>query len=426
MARRKTGKRKAAGSAAKQVSGRKAGGSASDAAKPSGVRKRSTRGRPIRGTASDAPAAPTRRSRRLRQEASEVDEAPAAPLRRSGRLRQPTPEVGEEEAEAAPTQDEEGSEGEEAPAEAAAEEEAAVEEPVQEPVTLAEVEMAVGIEFEGREASFITRLQVLTDPDTQSRLAYNARYFLVRAVEAANVEAADVEAADVEGANVEAANVEGANVEAANVEGADVEGADVEGADVDEANVEAANVETEIGLLNSWRFDKRTAARPLARAEWIEDVLTPDLTSPPMPLDLQEAAMYLQALYEKDGNVQPIYANLRTELQENSLIFIEMILLYDGFRGAGLLKHVMDGYNALLARLPEWFAFEGSLILVPGKPTKHAEAWNDMDAGMVTERLVVAYQRRGYTVWAPRVRIRQEDKMKGWYDYFRVIRKVVP
>ncbi|KAK4541197.1 hypothetical protein LTR36_008271 [Oleoguttula mirabilis] len=376
MPPKRSKKRDAAGPAVKRhTTSRKAGRPAKDAAKPSGVKKASTRAKSTRSG-----AAPVRRSRRQQQmmpeEAGEDDE-PAAPPRRSRRNREATPDEADE-VEGRPTAQvlvpaagAAGGDVEVEPlpvaAPAVVEAPAQTQEPgVEEPRLLAEVEMTVDVEFREEEARFTTRLRVLTDPASQSRLAYNARYFLIRTVD------------DIE-------------------------------------------VEADIGYLKSWRIDKATAARPDAKAGWRHDILGPDLREIHGPL--REAALYLQALFTKTGAVKLEFDDLRAELEESSLIFIELIALKDGFRGGGLLKHVMHGYDTLLATLPIWFSFTGSLILVPEKPVGHADAWEGVELEDVEKRLVKAYESRGFTTWADNLLM---EVAAEEFDSFRIMRRTLP
>lgn len=218
----------------------------------------------------------------------------------------------------------------------------------QQPQILAESTMTVDCDFQANEARLTTRLRVHTDPDPQSRLAYNARFFLTR-------------------------------------------------------SVGGQDVETEIGYLHSWRIDEATAARPHAKSSWLADLLEPKLRK--IHGNLYESALCLRGLFQKEGTVRDVVGEYQARLQDNSLIFIEMVFIKDDFRGAGLLKHAMGGYEALLGELPEWAAFGGSLILVPGKPAEHAEAWKGTKKEDIEKELIQRYQKRKYVVWARNVEV---------------------
>lgn len=223
------------------------------------------------------------------------------------------------------------------------------------------------IEFEGKRAKLTTRVQIQLDSITSSRLSYNAQFFLSR----------DPDADD----------------------------------------------DGELcGHLESWRIDKRTASRLSAAATWIAELLEPKLEK--VHVNAKETAMCLQGLFDEDGDVRKkavADAEVREGLQDNSLIFIQMIYFEDGFRRKGLLTPALSSYQNLLGLLPEWFAFAGCLILVPGKPDAYADAWSDKSREEAEGILNARYTREGYAVWSNV----QVKKKPGEYIAFPVMGKVI-
>ena len=101
-------------------------------------------------------------------------------------------------------------------------------------------------------------------------------------------------------------------------------------------------------------------------------------------------------------------------------MFIKMIYILDNYQHQGLLRPVLLSFHDLLAALPEWYAFAGTLLLVPARPDdKRGEAWGDRTEEYVEEVLKGAYQKHGgYEVWA------NEAKVSG--RLVTVMGKVLP
>jgi len=211
---------------------------------------------------------------------------------------------------------------------------------------MAQVETSESVKFKGGNARFITRLQVYTDPDSNSRLAYNARFFLTP---------------------------------------------------------DGTDEQRYIGYLSSWRIRKPTVAHPRARSNWQAELLKNKPNR--LHVNVRETAKCLKALFHKDCTVRAEFEKYRNQLQENSLIYIESLFLTAEVRGQRLMKFAMGGYDALLGQLPEWLAFTGTLVLVPGKPIKHQESWEGKSDEQIVADLVVRYEARGYIVWAQEVRV---------------------
>lgn len=217
---------------------------------------------------------------------------------------------------------------------------------------LAEVDEAVQCTFKHEDAKLTTRLQVHKDPDNfVSRLSYRARFFLAHTLEG------------------------------------------------DER-------EDDIGYLESWRIDKPTAVSPEAKTAWLKETMGQRVVV--RPEAIRETASCLEALYTQKG--QPKFQLRKdgheTELADNSLIFIQMIYIRTAFARNGLLEHAFRSYHALLAELSDGFAFAGTLVLVPARPSgPRGKAWGDAEDEEVEAVLQTIYGRYGYTVWAENVKV---------------------
>ncbi|KAI7693853.1 hypothetical protein KC322_g10596, partial [Hortaea werneckii] len=162
--------------------------------------------------------------------------------------------------------------------------------------------------------------------------------------------------------------------------------------------------EQEIGYLLSWRVDKPTSTHPEAKQSW-KDILT--LPIPRQPKPQRELAKCLQAIYDKQGVLRREFLAHEAPLTANSLLYIEMVFLDETVRGTGAFKAAMQGFEAGLAALPEWFAFAGTVVLVPGMPIAHREAWEgERDDTKIEDRLIGKYSTRGYAVWARKAEVR--------------------
>ncbi|KAI7533945.1 hypothetical protein KC331_g12811 [Hortaea werneckii] len=195
-----------------------------------------------------------------------------------------------------------------------------------------------------------TKLRIETDPLSQHRLAYNATFSLVPSPNPS------------------------------------------------ENQEDEEDEEQEIGYLLSWRVDKPTSTHPEAKKAW-KDLLT--LPIPRQPSSQRELAKCLQAIYDKKGVLRPEFHAYEAELTEHSLLYIEMVFLDETVRGTGAFRSAMQGFEAAMAGLPEWFAFAGTVILVPGMPIAHQDAWEgETDDAKIEEVLIGKYRKRGYEVWA--------------------------
>ncbi|EMC92992.1 hypothetical protein BAUCODRAFT_27294 [Baudoinia panamericana UAMH 10762] len=156
----------------------------------------------------------------------------------------------------------------------------------------------------------------------------------------------------------------------------------------------------QIGYIESWRIDKQTAARRAAKNTWLAELLntTPDR----MPDNSRETGYCLQALYFKKGTLKQKFRNgeFAQALTSNSLIFIGMIFIEPRFGRNRFVDVALASYHTLLTQLPEWYAFEGTIVLVPGQPQgRRGEAWGELEEEQVQAILTRVYQRSGYAVW---------------------------
>lgn len=154
-----------------------------------------------------------------------------------------------------------------------------------------------------------------------------------------------------------------------------------------------------IGFIHSWRISKPTRDLPLANDAWLDEILSDSKEE--KDGDMKETAFCLSALFRENGTTKPVVGKHTTQLNDQPLMFIEMIYINPGFLQAGLLTPVLECFYRALAQLPEWFAFSGTLLLVPAKPDKElGESWGDMKDDEIQETLMRTYRNRGFEVWA--------------------------
>jgi len=152
-----------------------------------------------------------------------------------------------------------------------------------------------------------------------------------------------------------------------------------------------------VGLLDAWRVEKSTTAKPMASNRWVQHFLEPAFETFPQLSDAEdsdldetkaaartarlarrepqsahwkELASCLRALYTKQGELKMPVKAFRDELTNNSLIFIQMLETEERFQGQGLMRPMLKMFRTLLQRLPEWLALDGDamLLLVPAAP----------------------------------------------------------
>ncbi|KAK4893879.1 hypothetical protein LTR27_007905 [Elasticomyces elasticus] len=156
---------------------------------------------------------------------------------------------------------------------------------------------------------------------------------------------------------------------------------------------------TLVGTVNAWRIENRTDSKPNARANWIQDFLR---TVPSFKEgDKTDAAwketfMCLRAIF-LDSGVPKRTPHLQAELAAHSLMFIEMVYVLDDYQQRGILPAMLTLFRRLVQRLPEWFAFDGVLVLVPARPSEElGAAWGEATDKAVEKVLGRAYGRCGF------------------------------
>ncbi|KAI6894132.1 hypothetical protein KC318_g12148 [Hortaea werneckii] len=221
---------------------------------------------------------------------------------------------------------------------------------------IAHYEIIDDIPIKEKAGHLTTKLRIETDPLSQHRLAYNATFSLVPSPNPS------------------------------------------------ENQEDEEDEEQEVGYLLSWRVDKPTSTHSEAKKAWKDNLTLP---IPRQPRSQRELAICLQAIYDKKGTLRPDFHAHEAELTENSLLYIEMVFLDETVRGTGAFRSAMQGFEAALAGLPEWFAFAGTMILVPGMPIAHQDAWEgERDDAKIEEVLIGKYSKRGYEVWARKAEVR--------------------
>ncbi|KAK5118049.1 hypothetical protein LTR62_004095 [Meristemomyces frigidus] len=217
---------------------------------------------------------------------------------------------------------------------------------------LVRVSDTIDLELEDRPARLTTQLQVEVDADSKSRLGYQVSLFV-------SYDLADRE-----------------------------------------------EIGAPAGHLSSWRIDKPTATNPQSDAIWEDELLAQAAAK---KAGVFEPAKCLQCLFTRDGAVGEQVTNreARHSLSVSSLLFIGVIMIDDAFRGQGLLRRVLDQFYSLLRRLPEWYAFHGNIILVPGKPTDiEGGIWTGKTDAEVEHILTEIYKKAGYAVWAEKTAVK--------------------
>ena len=156
-----------------------------------------------------------------------------------------------------------------------------------------------------------------------------------------------------------------------------------------------------IGYIHTWRINKPTIAMPArltpADDAWRNELLR--VNAGKAPLEIKETCLCLQALFNPDGGIrEQVPSPIDRQLVENRMIFVEMIHIFEDYQKQGLLRHAFDDFHHLLARLPEWFAFYGTIVLVPERPEGPiGSSWNGRKDTEVQEILRATYKRLGYT-----------------------------
>ena len=212
------------------------------------------------------------------------------------------------------------------------------------------------VNFEGNQADLVLSLKVFRDPLRPiARLGYHAQLLLIQTVQNAS------------------------------------------GEDIERTRV--------IGYIQAWRITKRTARLPNVSNEPLTDLLNEnDAYSP-----VDETTRCLLVIFRLDAQPRAGVGEHIAQLRDNSLMFIEMIYIRPQFSGRGLLRPAFDRFYEALSRLPEWFAFAGSLVLSPAPPRdSKGDVWvpgglneKEIEAAVVAaeETLINIYRGRDFAVW---------------------------
>lgn len=167
-------------------------------------------------------------------------------------------------------------------------------------------------------------------------------------------------------------------------------------------DAQASEGEEAVGYIHAWRIDKPTSQnRETSRSAWIKKLLKPSPKR--VTEDACEAAFCLQALFNKKGEATKALGERKALLDDNSLLFIQMVHTFQAYQRKGLLCHILSAFNEALGSLPEWFAFNGPIVLVPGAPSSEhlrGRAWIDVETDEAEQILTKAYEKHGgYAVW---------------------------
>ena len=151
-----------------------------------------------------------------------------------------------------------------------------------------------------------------------------------------------------------------------------------------------------IGYIQAWRISKPTTTVPDVNPEWQGEILSAGAKHEAM----EETALCLQALFTQDGTPRPALKGNTAQVEQDPLMFIQMIYTRHRFQRNGLLRPALDGFYTAIAQLPQWFAFAGTLVLVPSAPADYKGAvWEGTDDRVVEKTLIRVYTRCGYAVW---------------------------
>ena len=160
-----------------------------------------------------------------------------------------------------------------------------------------------------------------------------------------------------------------------------------------------AEGETLVGYVHGWRIDKPTQTFPNKRLRdvWRQELLKTGRKT----TVIEETSLCMRALYSDDGEVRDVVSKGTAELQ-NSLLFVQLIYILPEFQKKGLLPATLAGYHGVLASPPEWYAFTGTVVLVPARPEgSRGNVWGKMSDKEVENVLIKAYNKHGgYEVWA--------------------------
>jgi hypothetical protein len=161
----------------------------------------------------------------------------------------------------------------------------------------------------------------------------------------------------------------------------------------------------EIAHIDAFRISKPTAAKPDVPTAWIKDYLTLDLRQVVHGEHTkdQEMGVCFQGVFTPAGNPKDCVKRkgLGPVLKKDGLMYIKEFYIRRGYQGQGLSKLILSTFHGMLGRLPEWYAFSGSVLLTPGRLLdSRGAAWEGVeDDSEVIESLIRVYEKSGYGVW---------------------------
>ena len=160
-----------------------------------------------------------------------------------------------------------------------------------------------------------------------------------------------------------------------------------------------------VAYIDAWRIDKPTPTRP-DRAAFVAELINPRYDR--IDAAKSETALCMKSIFTKQGTLKRPFQNREGELGEDKLIFIQMIRILPQFQRKRLLGPVLSAFNDVLGNdtLPEWYVFDGTLVLVPARPdSSGGDSWGDMKDDQVESKLVGVYKQHGYSVWGQEVKV---------------------
>lgn len=166
----------------------------------------------------------------------------------------------------------------------------------------------------------------------------------------------------------------------------------------------------EAGYIHAYRISRSNGAhRPRAEnAAWIREFMPRNIAA--VPQIISETAHCLRALFTLDGapsagKVRD--ARVRQSLADEALLFVEMIHIRRRYQRQGLLTPALAHWQRMLQELPEWFAFSGNTVLVPGKPNndRAARVGAGRDDVQVEAALTAVYRGQGFEVWSRNAKV---------------------
>ena len=157
-----------------------------------------------------------------------------------------------------------------------------------------------------------------------------------------------------------------------------------------------------IGYILAWRVSKPTPSLPNVNPHWHEEILSEGEKHETM----EETSWCLQALLNPDGTPRPALKANTGQVVDNPLMFIQMIYIRSLFQRKGLLAPALNCFYTAIGQLPQWFAFAGSLVLVPSAPSDYkGGVWKGIGDAIVETSLIGVYRKQGYAIWIKNARI---------------------